>query len=107
LCAAEDASLQDGAVKQCLIAQADELSTGCRRELGRSLYMAFFIWQPQGMLTAPCDADVQRLCLSRVKEMAVMPGAVEVCISEIVSCTRSVAFVWQAARQTHTGQSLS
>lgn len=90
--------MQDGAVKQCMIAQADELSTGCRRELGRSLYMAFFIWRPQGVLTAPCDADIQRLCLSRVKEMAVMPGAVEVCLSEIVSACRQLVWSFGAYR---------
>lgn len=89
LCAEQDASLsQDGAVKKCMVDQADSLSDGCRRELGRSLYMAFFVWQPQGLLTAPCDADVQRLCLSRVKDMDAMPGAVEVCLSEIVSVPR-------------------
>lgn len=54
--------------------------------------MAFFTWQPQGLLTAPCDADVQRLCLSRVKEMAVMPGAVAVCLSEIVSDAPGLQF---------------
>lgn len=87
LCAAEDASMQDGAVKQCMVAVSDDLSPGCRRELGRSLHMALFVWQPQGLLTAPCDADIHRLCLSRVKEMAAMPGAVLLCLSEVVSYT--------------------
>lgn len=77
--------MQDGAVKQCMVAASDDLSPGCRRELGRSLHMALFVWQPQGLLTAACDADVERLCLSRAKEMAAMPGAVLLCLSEVVS----------------------
>lgn len=72
-------------MKRCLTQQADALSAGCSRELGRSLHMAFFTWQPKGLLTSPCDDDIQRLCLSRVQEMEVMPGAVKLCLSEIVS----------------------
>jgi Golgi apparatus protein 1 len=68
-----------------MIANYAELSDGCQRELGRSMHMAFFIWQPQMLLTAPCDADIQRLCLPKSKSMEVTPGAVAVCISEIVS----------------------
>lgn len=75
--------LQDGSVKKCLIASADDLSPSCKKELGRSMYMAFFVWQPQGLLTAPCDDDIQMFCLSRLQE--VTPGAVQVCLSEIVS----------------------
>jgi hypothetical protein len=76
---------QDGSVKRCMVENADSLSPGCRRELGRSVYMAFFVWQPNGVVTAPCDADIKRLCLSQVLEMAVMPGAVQLCLSDIVS----------------------
>lgn len=88
LCSTEDAMMtQDGAVKKCLIEASDSLSNGCRRELGRSMYMAFFIWQPQGLLTAPCDDDIKKLCLSGSKQQGgeVTPGAVETCLSEIVS----------------------
>lgn len=82
---------QDGSVKHCMIEHADSLSPGCRRELGRSIYMAFFVWQPKGVVTAPCDADIQRLCLSQVQDMAVMPGAVQLCLSDIVSTGAVVA----------------
>jgi hypothetical protein len=68
-----------------MIANHAELSEDCQQELGRSMHMAFFVWQPQALLTAPCDADIQRLCLSKSKGMEVTPGAVAVCISEIVS----------------------
>jgi hypothetical protein len=87
--------MQDGAVNKCMVSKADELSTGCRRELGRSLHMALFVWQPQGLLTAACDADVGRLCLSRVKEMASMPGAVLLCLSEVVSDAGQAMRCWQ------------
>jgi Golgi apparatus protein 1 len=68
-----------------MIANHAELSDDCQRELGRSMHMAFFVWQPQALLTAPCDADIQQLCLSKSKGMEIMPGAVAACISEIVS----------------------
>jgi hypothetical protein len=86
LCAEEDEQLsQDGAVKKCMVEQADRLSNSCRRELGRSMFMAFFVWQPQGVLTEPCDADIARLCLPGVQGSEVMPGAVVACLTDIVS----------------------
>ncbi|WIA10933.1 hypothetical protein OEZ85_011098 [Tetradesmus obliquus] len=85
LCSAEDTRRsEDGAVKKCMIANHAELSEDCQRELGRSMHMAFFVWQPQALLTAACDDDIQKLCLSKSKGMEVTPGAVAVCISEIV-----------------------
>lgn len=100
LCSAEDTRRsEDGAVKKCMIANHAELSEDCQRELGRSMHMAFFVWQPQALLTAACDDDIQKLCLSKSKGMEVTPGAVAVCISEIVSgvtiqSTRCSASCW-------------
>ncbi len=86
LCSSEDAERsEDGAVKKCMIANYPELTTGCQHELGRSIHMSFFVWQPKGVVTAPCDADIQRFCLSKTQGMEVTPGAVAVCLSEMVS----------------------
>lgn len=68
-----------------MIKHYSELSEGCQRELGRSIHMSFFVWQPKGTVTAPCDTDIQELCLSKNQGMEVTPGAVAVCLSEIVS----------------------
>lgn len=89
LCAEEDAQRSDtGAVKKCMISKHTELSGSCQQELGRSLHMSFFVWQPEGVVTEPCDADIQKLCLSGDAGPEVTPGAVSVCLSEIVSYTR-------------------
>jgi hypothetical protein len=75
-----------------MISNHAELSEDCQRELGRSMHMAFFVWQPRALLTAPCDADIQQFCLSKSKGMEIMPGAVAVCISEIVSAALRTAY---------------
>ncbi|KAF8068299.1 GLG1 [Scenedesmus sp. PABB004] len=85
LCASQDAGrTDDGAVKRCLVAARDELAAGCRRELGRSIHMSLFVWQPKGPVTAPCDGDIARLCLAKAQGMEVAPGAVAVCLAELV-----------------------
>lgn len=54
------------------------------QELGRALHMAFFVWQPDAILTSPCDNDIQSLCLVDRPNMAKTPGAVGACLTEIV-----------------------
>eukprot|EP00879_Flechtneria_rotunda_P008992 GHRR01009415.1.p1 GENE.GHRR01009415.1~~GHRR01009415.1.p1 ORF type:complete len:539 (+),score=221.10 GHRR01009415.1:802-2418(+) len=85
LCAFEDAErIEDGAVKKCMAAKHEQLSTGCQRELARSLHMSFFIWQSGGTITAPCDADIQKYCLPKAQGSQVPPGAVSSCVADIV-----------------------
>lgn len=92
LCAEEDASGSElGVVKKCLVSKAEQLDEECRRELGRSLHMAFFVWYPGGIMTAPCDADIQKQCLSQSKGLESTPGAVGSCLQEIVSWGRGGA----------------
>jgi hypothetical protein len=64
--------------------------------------MAFFVWQPKGVVTAPCDTDIQRLCLSQVQDMAAMPGAVQLCLSDIVSHGATAAQPSRAASILHS-----
>ena len=40
-----------GFVYKCLIREYDQLSAGCQKELGRAVHMAFFAWQPDGIIT--------------------------------------------------------
>lgn len=86
LCRAEDSrGSEAGEVYRCLLANAEDLDPGCRKELGRAVHMAFFIWTPAALLTAPCDADVQALCLRARPNMDATPGAVGTCLAETVS----------------------
>lgn len=86
LCSKEDSlSSETGAVKKCMISHRTELLPGCQQELGRSLHMSFFVWQPKGIMTEPCDADVQKLCLSQAPDVKVAPGAVSNCLADVVS----------------------
>jgi hypothetical protein len=72
-------------VKKCLVSKAEQLDEECRRELGRSLHMAFFVWYPGGIMTAPCDEDIQKQCLAQSKGLESTPGAVGSCLQDIVS----------------------
>jgi hypothetical protein len=71
-------------VKKCMVANAADLSDVCRHELGRSLHMAFFVWREGGPVTAPCDADVKRLCLLAQPNLPATPGAVGACLGRAV-----------------------
>ena len=42
---------RQGFVYKCLIREYDQLSAGCQKELGRAVHMAFFAWQPDGIIT--------------------------------------------------------
>jgi hypothetical protein len=76
---------ENGAVKKCMVAKADALGAPCRRELARSLHMSFFVWQPKGVVTQPCDQDIERLCLLAHPSLQQMPGAVGACLTRVVS----------------------
>jgi hypothetical protein len=56
------------------------LSSGCEAELSRASHAFLFLWAPGAPLTAPCDADVQRLCLVADELLAQTPGAVDACL---------------------------
>lgn len=97
LCATADAERSEtAAVKKCLIAANEQLSNACRRELGRSVHMSFFIWQPNAVLTQPCDADIQKYCLKKDSNMDKTPGAVSSCLASIVraACLSAIGVSW-------------
>lgn len=70
---------------RCLIHNHDDLDPGCKKELGRAVHMAFFIWSPGAILTHPCDEDVAKVCLKARPNMDAVPGAVGSCLADIVS----------------------
>jgi Golgi apparatus protein 1 len=72
-------------VYKCLAAGADDLDAGCRKELGRAIHMAFFIWIPGGILTTQCDVDIAEVCLKARPNMLHQPGAVGTCLADTVS----------------------
>eukprot|EP00983_Pelagomonas_calceolata_P119192 1160578-Pelagomonas_calceolata.AAC.3 len=50
---------EQGAVYKCLVRHYEDLDSKCQKEIGRAYHMAFFVWQPQAILTSDCDKDVQ------------------------------------------------
>ncbi|KAG1660746.1 hypothetical protein FOA52_010620 [Chlamydomonas sp. UWO 241] len=84
-CAAQDAKdAEDSSVYACMIKGYDGLSSGCQKELGRAVHMAFFAWAPGAPLTATCDDDINRLCLNARPGMSKRPGAVGSCLATIL-----------------------
>jgi len=84
-CDAEDKQGQEqGAVYKCLVRHYEDLDSKCQKEIGRAYHMAFFVWQPQAILTSDCDKDVQDHCLSVRPSMAATPGAVGTCVANIL-----------------------
>jgi Golgi apparatus protein 1 len=47
--------------------------------------MAFFVWQPNAILTSDCDEDINNICLAARPNMAQRSGAVGSCLASIVS----------------------
>ncbi len=85
MCATEDAAnSEEGLVYKCLVKNYETLSEGCGKEVGRAVHMAFFVWQPEAIITAPCDNDIERLCLAERPNMASRPGAVGTCLATLV-----------------------
>ncbi|KAF8068300.1 hypothetical protein HT031_001987 [Scenedesmus sp. PABB004] len=85
MCKAEDgAATETGEVYRCLIHNHDDLDPGCKRELGRAVHMAFFVWTPGAILTRECDADVAALCLKDRPNMDRTPGAVGGCLADLL-----------------------
>jgi Golgi apparatus protein 1 len=86
LCKSEDAlASETGEVYRCLVHNYDDLDPNCKKELGRAVHMAFFIWSPNSIMTRECDADVQRVCLQDRPNMDRMPGQVGTCLADVVS----------------------
>lgn len=86
MCVAEDGqNSEDGLVYKCLVKNFADLATGCQKEMGRAVHMAFYVWQPAAILTTDCDEDIQQMCLSQRPNMASRPGAVGTCLAGIVS----------------------
>jgi hypothetical protein len=87
LCKSEDAlASETGEVYRCLVHNYDDLDPNCKKELGRAVHMAFFIWSPNSIMTRECDADVQRICLQERPNMDRIPGQVGTCLADVVSC---------------------
>lgn len=82
---ADSKNSEDGLVYKCLIARFGNLASGCQKEVGRAVHMAFFVWAPNAILTSDCDEDINRLCLSQRPNMDQRPGAVGSCLASIVS----------------------
>lgn len=98
--------LDTGEVYRCLIYHHDDLDPGCKKELGRAVHMAFFIWSPAAILTSTCDADVAMLCLKQRPNMDAVPGAVGSCLAEIVSAWGGFVLVWAVGILFSTHHSL-
>lgn len=83
---------EQGLVFKCMIGNYTSLSEGCQRELGRSVHMAFFIWAANGVITAPCDSDVNNYCLDKGNniQLAKQPGAVGTCLAQILEAQAEV-----------------
>lgn len=85
MCQAEDdAAAETGAVYKCLMRGAESLGAGCRKELGRALHMAFFVFVPGGILTSACDADVADVCLKERPNLMRETGTVAACLADAV-----------------------
>jgi Golgi apparatus protein 1 len=97
LCKAEDKAARElGEVYHCLVHNYDDLYPGCKKELGRAVHMAFFIYSPNAILTHPCDTDVQEVCLKQRPNMYTVPGAIGTCLAEVVSAgSLGVMIRWQ------------
>ncbi|GLI58992.1 hypothetical protein VaNZ11_000814 [Volvox africanus] len=84
-CANEDAAnSEEGLVYKCMIKNYDSLSSGCQKEMGRAVHMAFFVWQPGAIITQECDDDINKLCLADRPNMASRPGAVGTCLATVL-----------------------
>lgn len=81
----DDQGSELGVVYKCLVRSYDDLDPGCKKELGRALHMAFFIWIPGGILTSSCDVDIAEACLKERPNMLHEPGAVGACLTDVVS----------------------
>eukprot|EP00878_Enallax_costatus_P020866 GHUV01022075.1.p1 GENE.GHUV01022075.1~~GHUV01022075.1.p1 ORF type:complete len:715 (+),score=210.45 GHUV01022075.1:1362-3506(+) len=85
LCKAEDTlATETGEVYRCLVHNHDDLDPGCKKELGRAVHMAFFIWSPGAILTRECDADITQVCLKNRPSMDRIPGAVGSCLADVL-----------------------
>jgi Golgi apparatus protein 1 len=83
VCAPEDRQASEsGLVYKCLVAHADEVDASCRRELGRALHMAFFVWIPGSILTSPCDVDIAQVCLKERPNMLHQTGQIAQCLAD-------------------------
>jgi Golgi apparatus protein 1 len=78
-----------GAVYQCLIANSEDLDPGCKKELGRAVHMAMFIWTSGQLLTTACDGEVQDVCVSKRPSLPQTTGAVLTCLNDAVSLKKS------------------
>lgn len=86
ICKAEDSRASEtGDVYKCLVHNYEDLDPGCKKELGRAVHMAFFVWSERSVLTHPCDGDVAEFCLKNRPNMDRTPGGVGTCLAEIVS----------------------
>ncbi|GBF99737.1 hypothetical protein Rsub_12450 [Raphidocelis subcapitata] len=84
-CKAEDElAAETGLVYRCLIAQAETLQPGCRKELGRAVHMALFVWIPGSIITQPCDVDIASMCLKDRPNMLHDTGTVAKCLADTV-----------------------
>jgi hypothetical protein len=101
MCKVEDGrGSETGEVYSCLIHNHDDLDPGCKKELGRAVHMAFFIWSPGAVLTAPCDEDVAALCLKKRPNMDAVPGAVGSCLADIVSARGCRGAQWKGGERS-------
>ena len=49
------------------------------------MHMAFYVWQPDAIITSECDDDITKYCLAARPNIASRPGAVGSCLASIVS----------------------
>ena len=94
----DDEGSETGLVYKCLLHNTEDLDPGCKKELGRAVHMAFFIWTPGGILTSPCDVDAAEVCLKQRPNMDRTPGGVGKCLAEVVSKGWRV---WVGVQQNH------
>jgi len=88
------------------VSKYEDLDSKCQKELGRAYHMAFFVWQPQAILTSDCDQDIKVcLCHASLKKnvcthaclillhtlhgLMCLYVCVRVCVSSFQSVTRT------------------
>ena len=70
---------------KCMVTNYADLTSGCQKEVGRAVHMAFYVWQEGALITSDCDDDIKQYCLAVRPNMANRPGAVGSCLASIVS----------------------
>jgi Golgi apparatus protein 1 len=84
----DDQVAESGLVYRCLIGHADSLQPACRKELGRAVHMALYVWIPGSIITQRCDVDIANVCLKDRPNMLHDTGTISKCLADAVRLSR-------------------